>query len=372
MEIGIFVGMQKNGSVYSWVRLLGKVGSVLALGLGFHLLVDLVFGLRYRNYPFHWHWGRFGTDLMLAFLILAGSQYLNKKLNQLLPWDKSLLRRLVGQSLAQITWIILVVSGIRNVFFRSILHPSPVFINLTDEILLAGVMLLISVLVVAVELGFFLLNKWRISLAQLERFKKENIEFHLEMLKTQVNPHFLFNNLNALSSLIYSNQDMAAEFVRQLAKVYRYVLESRAKELVTLSEELTLLQSYIYLMELRFGNNLRIRVSLPDALQHYSIAPLTLQMLIENAIKHNIVSQKKPLDVFIFQEQNYLVVQNSLQLKPIKEFSSRIGLKNIVNRYRFITETPISIIDDGIMFMVKIPLLEQNRHLKEGVPAISE
>jgi sensor histidine kinase YesM len=357
--------MQLRVLSHTVVRPLWQVGSVLALGIGMHLLTDLIFGLRYRNYRISWHWGRFGSDLILAFLILGGIRFIKRQLNQKLPWERQVRKRFFWQFVCQTFWIFLVASVVRNGIFRSLLHPSPDFVNLNDELLLTLAMVCISLLVVSIELAIFLLNKWRMSLAQLERFKKENIEFHLEMLKTQVNPHFLFNNLNALSSLIYTNQDTAAEFVRQLAKVYRYVLENRAKEIISLDEELTFLEAYIYLVDLRFGHNLRIHVNLPDPTQRFAIAPLTLQMLIENAIKHNIVSQKKPLDVFILQENGYLVVQNLLQLKPVKEFSSKIGLKNIVSRYRFITDKPVEIVEDGRTFTVRIPLVENLHSLTE-------
>ncbi|MDJ1500013.1 sensor histidine kinase [Xanthocytophaga agilis] len=360
--------MKKQRDLLTY-SLLWRLLSIAILAEGIYLVLDLIFSLRYRNYQIQWLWNRYLLYFVLASCIILGTHYIQRLLNIRFPWDKSVRIRFLVQFFSYTLWVLLLSTVIRNGIFKRIIYSSSMFINLDDEIIINSVATFTVLAIVSLDLGVFLLNKWRYSLVQIERFKKENIEFHLEMLKTQVNPHFLFNNLNTLSSLIYTNQDTAAEFVRQLAKVYRYVLENRTKELVTLQEELNFLQSYIYLMDLRFGNNLRIHTQLPDSLHTYAIAPLTLQMLIENAIKHNIVSQKKPFEIRIFQEQSYLIIQNPLQLKPVKEFSSQIGLKNIRSRYRFITDQAVEIIDDGIHFTVKIPLLEGNYSFTEQ-PAI--
>ncbi|MCU0353251.1 MAG: histidine kinase [Cytophagales bacterium] len=335
-----------------------QLGGVLLLGVGICLLLDLVLSLKYRYYTIHWHWQKFAAGLLLASLVTAGVWASNRWLNRRLPWEQSVRGRFLVQFVVQSAMVLAVIVGLRNGLLRPVFHPQSAFVRLGDELLIGTVAAVAMLLVTATDLAVFLLNKWRVSLAQLERFKKENIEFHLEMLKTQVNPHFLFNSLNTLSSLIYTDQDTAAEFVRQLATVYRYVLENRTKETVLLREELTFLQAYAYLMDLRFGHNLRISIELPDAAQRLQIAPLTLQMLIENAVKHNIVSHKKPLDLRIFQENNFLVVQNTLQPKAVKEFSSQIGLDNIRSRYRFLTESEVEVQNDGRTFTVRIPLLE--------------
>jgi LytS/YehU family sensor histidine kinase len=234
------------------------------------------------------------------------------------------------------------------------------FVKLSDELIINTVVVVAVLMATLVDLGLFLLNKWRFSLAELERFKKENIEFHFEMLKNQVNPHFLFNSLNTLSSLIYSNQDTAAKFVRQLARVYRYVLENRDKEVISLKEELAFLQSFIYLVHLRFSENLKVEIDIPEKMQEKLIAPMTLQMLIENAIKHNIVSQKKPLTIQIYADMfDHITVTNNLQKKVIREYSSNIGLKNISSRYGFITDRKVIIEESAENFKVRIPLLDK-------------
>jgi len=206
-------------------------------------------------------------------------------------------------------------------------------------------------------LSMFLMEKWRFSLAELERFKKENAEFRFESLRSQLNPHFLFNSLNTLASLIYENTGKAEIFIRELADVYRYILEFREHELVKVSKELEMVSSYIYLVQLRFDQNLEMSVSIGPRSGERMIAPMTIQMLIENAIKHNVISKKKPLAIRIYDEENYIVVENNLQKKETREYSSNLGLKNIQSRYGFLSDNKIEVLEDGQTFKVKIPLI---------------
>ncbi len=179
------------------------------------------------------------------------------------------------------------------------------------------------------------------------------------MLRNQVNPHFLFNSLNTLSSLIYENQDTAAEYIRKLSRVYRYVLEQKEKELVKLKTELDFIKAYIYLYELRFTNMLTFEIKISDESKDCFIAPMTLQMLIENAVKHNIVSKKKQLTIKISSKDEYLVISNNLQKKQIKEYSSELGLKNIKSRYAFISDKEVIVEETNEHFTVKIPLIKR-------------
>jgi len=194
-------------------------------------------------------------------------------------------------------------------------------------------------------------------LAELERFKKENAESQFESLRAQVNPHFLFNSLNTLSSLIYENQEKAEAFIRELSDVYRYILENRGVERIELQKEMEVAKSYIYLVQLRFDKNLKITVDIPRKWFSKFIAPLTVQMLIENAVKHNIISERKPLWVEIIVENEMLIVKNNLQKKESKVTSNQMGLSNIKSRYGYLTNVPVEILETGEEFIVKIPLI---------------
>ncbi len=333
--------------------------SILLIGVAVRFFIDLIFGLVYRNYRVQWDAAAYAKALLVAFCIIEGIRWINRRLDVYAPWSHYPAKRLLLESVANVAWALFVLLLVWNGLFRYLLLRAYAFISLTDEMIVAGTVTLLTLAAVLTDFALFLLRKWRLSLAELERFKKENIEFHLEMLKTQVNPHFLFNSLNTLSSLIYSDRDTAAQFVRQLAKVYRYVLDNRSKELIQVREELQFLQSYIYLMNLRFSQNLHIVMDVPEKAHRCFIAPLTLQMLIENAIKHNIVSRKKPLTVQIqWNPSNQISVTNNLQIKPPEELSTQIGLKNIRSRYSFITDREIIVEQNDQYFRVTVPLLQ--------------
>ncbi|MCB2220427.1 MAG: histidine kinase [Bacteroidetes bacterium] len=195
---------------------------------------------------------------------------------------------------------------------------------------------------------------------QLFGLQEENIISQFETLKSQVNPHFLFNSLNVLSSLIFIDQEKAARFVRQLSKVYRYVLDHKDLDTISLEEELPFIESYIYLLKTRFDQNLQVEMDIPQKMQHYKVAPMVIQLLVENAIKHNVISRGKPLKVTLstHEHEGYLTVRNNLQLKSSTERSSQIGLTNIRKRYDYLSGKKIEIINDHEYFTVKIPLLD--------------
>ncbi len=200
------------------------------------------------------------------------------------------------------------------------------------------------------------LIQWKNAAIDAERFEKESVSAQYESLKNQVNPHFLFNSLNALTNLVYEDPDKAARFIKQLSDVYRYVLDSRGKELVPLEEELKFLESYLFLQRIRFGNKLRITVSLEGIVS--AVAPLALQMLIENAIKHNVISEEDPLDIRVYAEQSHLVIENNLHLKTvIPDESPGLGLENIRKRYEFLGHGKIAVVNSNGKFIVKLPIV---------------
>lgn len=212
-------------------------------------------------------------------------------------------------------------------------------------------------------ISFFLnaahfLNNWKKAALDAEKLKKEQMATKYESLKNQVNPHFLFNSLNALTNLVYEDQDRAADFIRQLSKVYRYVLDTRSQELVALETELKFVESYLVLQSARFDDKLKVNIDITGH-EKDMIPPIALQMLMENAVKHNVVSQDDPLTIDVSIENEYLVVKNNLQKKniPIEE-SSGMGLANIKARYEFLSEKAVEIIDGPSKFIVKLPLLK--------------
>ena len=171
-----------------------------------------------------------------------------------------------------------------------------------------------------------------------------------------MNPHFLFNSLNSLTTLVEDNK-LAVEYVQNLSDLIRYMLKSGEKELVLLRDEIAIMNTYISLQQKRFPETLVIKVDVPESFYHYAVPPLVLQMLVENCLKHNIISRKNPLFVEILAEKNTVTVINNLQIKPGVESTGQ-GLKNISGRYRYFTSRKIEIIKTHDFFKVIIPLLE--------------
>ena len=198
----------------------------------------------------------------------------------------------------------------------------------------------------------------RHSVEETETLKRENLAAQLDALRTQVNPHFLFNNLNTLSSLILENPEHAVDFVQELSKVYRHILEVKDEKSISLKDELEVLNAYTFLLKTRFDKNLQVNINIPPEKMQQKIVPLSLQILMENAIKHNIVSADKPLHIDVFTENGSLVVSNNLQMKKQINESTGIGLDNIRNRYKLLSNKPVKVTESETNFTVSIPLID--------------
>ena len=207
------------------------------------------------------------------------------------------------------------------------------------------------------EAAYFI-SRWKLSIAEGEKLKQQNTESQLEALKNQVNPHFLFNSLNTLVSLISDEPKAAVDFVHRLSHVYRAILDLKEKQVVTLNEELELLDNYNFLLKSRFGENLHFEIRLDDPCTSCYLVPLSLQILVENAIKHNVASAKRPLHIMIYNEGfNCIVVRNNLQPKQQKQESTGTGLLNIQNRFLLTFGMPIEIKETTEDFSVALPLI---------------
>jgi len=183
------------------------------------------------------------------------------------------------------------------------------------------------------------------------------MQSELRFLKSQINPHFLFNNLSVLSSLVQNDQDKAVDFIQQLSKVYRYLLDNKSKELSRLEEELTFIDSYMYLLKIRFDPNIRFDMNIEKEQLQRLVPPMSLQMLIENAIKHNEISSEFPLTITVTAKDEHLEVRNNFQPRLHKEPGTNSGLKNISDRYQYFTDSTMEVIQNEKEFIVRIPLL---------------
>jgi len=193
------------------------------------------------------------------------------------------------------------------------------------------------------------------SKAQL--LEKEKVMVMYESLKQQLNPHFLFNSLTSLSGLIETDQQVAGNFLEQMSGIYRYILKNGDNETVFLKDEIEFVQLYINLQQTRFKKGLQVNINVPEEYMHYKIAPVTLQNLIENAIKHNIIDSSSPLVIDIFIEGDYIVVKNNLQKKKVVETSNKKGLEQFASLYKYLSRLPVEITETPINFQIKIPLI---------------
>jgi tetratricopeptide (TPR) repeat protein len=232
--------------------------------------------------------------------------------------------------------------------------------RVTNVILIVGLGLFFLASIFLSRMLVFRRNSEKLE-RKTQELEKQQLVNEISLLKTQVNPHFLFNSLSILSSLVRVDPDLSEKFIDQLSRSYRYILEQKDQALVTLRTELNFIESYAFLLKIRFENKFNLNIDLPEeVLDKYKIAPLTLQLLVENAVKHNRMSLAEPLIVNVAMEEgSFLVVKNKLQLRTTEYASTGVGLQNIMNRYALLTNRQVWVGEIDDQFVVKIPLLER-------------
>ncbi|MCU0425473.1 MAG: histidine kinase [Candidatus Kapabacteria bacterium] len=221
--------------------------------------------------------------------------------------------------------------------------------------------LVIAICMNVVLIGMMLFHRWKKIHSEAEDLKRAHVEAQNIALRQQIDPHFLFNSLNTLTAMIEGEPQGAVRFVQQLSNVYRYVLQSKDHITVSLHEELAFVRAYSELLELRFGANIRIELNIPEEAETYVLPPLSLQLCLENAVKHNIISRQKPLRIRVWVERNTVVVENTLQLRTNAHSSTKIGLATLQHRYAQLTAEPVLITSNSSTFMVSLPLLRSTQ-----------
>lgn len=294
----------------------------------------------------------FGIVIGISFW--KGNSFLGKYTGRKFSWAKNPKRNFAKSLVLLLGYGLFICTAYPLIFFHLILKI-PVSRCINTIIWTALFSLIADYIIISVFYINKILNYWKKSIEAQEMLKRENIIAQYETLKNQINPHFLFNSLNTISTLITKNPETAERFIKQLSEVYRYVLEYKDKDLVDIETELKFIDSYIYLHKIRFGDNLVINNRIETG--GYKIAPLSIQILVENAVKHNIISDSKPLTVEIYSEESYLIVANNLQKKKIIESKDKIGLDNIKSRYGILSDKPVIIEESEEKFVVMIPLI---------------
>ena len=202
----------------------------------------------------------------------------------------------------------------------------------------------------------FIVILWQDALKREQKLREENLIFQNETLKNQVNPHFLFNSLNTLSALIPTRPEIAETYTSKLALIYRYILENSTKEKIPLENELAFIENYFYLHKIRDEGKILLDITVSDT-GKYEILPVSLQILVENAVKHNMATREKPLRISVYSEPGYIIVENNLQKMSVSEKSTNTGLKNLSERIRIFTGRNLIINETSKIFQVKIPLI---------------
>jgi len=300
----------------------------------------------------------FIVSITITVLVWEGNLRIDQWLNQRYPWLTHPAKRIVvhlGLSVGYSAVIIIVGSFISSSFTDTMPMSGRDFFKVTSIIL--GVLVFMSVSLLTVEISTQFFRHWKNSLVEIEKYRSESLQAQLQNLKNQINPHFLFNNMSVLSSLVYKDQDKAVEFISQLSKVYRYLLDNQGSEVVTIEEELKFINSYIFLLNIRFDRSLVIETGIQSDDLQGLIPPMALQILIENAIKHNEASEEHPLTISISTFDHTIIVTNTLQPRTQHEPGSQTGLQNIRARYQFFTTRPVEVLNDTRQFIVKIPIL---------------
>lgn len=294
-----------------------------------------------------------GLTSVLWVVLWLGNHFLNHELTKRISWIEFPVRRFLFGMLTTVTYTVSTIFIVAFVF--------EYFTGFSLEKSLVGTLIISVTITMMVTLfiqGRAFLRHWKEETIQSERLQRESIAARYESLKNQVNPHFLFNSLNALTNLVYQDPDLAAKFIKQLSDVYRYVLDTRDREVVSLNEELGFLSSYLFLQQIRFGDKLKVDQQLTYV--NSMVAPLALQMLLENAIKHNVVSEEDPLTIRFYAENDFIIVENNILKKSVRlEDSPGVGLDNIRKRYAFLSSIPVTVVETEKSFAVKLPVIQK-------------
>ncbi len=326
------------------------------------LLVPFIFfGLRFTRPPYY-SFTSYWTTLLITIAIWLGNRYIMIWSRTRYPIFTDVKKRLIRQSLLMLVFTFLVTNTLGYLLhdYCGLLNPGGYFGHTVGDVFINSnnAAFFCSLAVAAIYESIYFKNELKKSVEEKEMLKRESLKAQLNALKTQVNPHFLFNNLNTLSSIIPENPKLAVDFVQQLSKVYRHILEVQDEQSIPLKDELDVMKAYAFLLQTRFGDNLDITINVPEEKLKKRIVPLSLQILMENAIKHNIVSSEKPLKIDVFAENGKLVVSNNLQKKNQLNESTGIGLNNIRNRCKLLGNGQVEVTESGTDFTVSIPLIE--------------
>mgnify|MGYP002381697504 CR=1 FL=1 len=313
----------------------------------------------YFNISIEWYYAA-GTIFLVTLGIWECGRLAEPFFNRLIHRRKNKIRQLAYFFAACSVLATLITTGI--VFFMSmVLHDHttketivPLKLNLIYAWLANLLFHLLNVI-------WYYFTEYKTKWIEAEELRRMSAQAELQLVKSQINPHFLFNNLNVLSALVMKNTEEANRFIEEFSKVFRYILNNHDKELVNIKTEMDYIKPYIFLLKKRFAEGLDISIDIPKDKENFYIIPASIQMLIENAIKHNVVSRSRPLHIRLHTNaNNTIVVSNNLQLRDSVDNSTRVGLNNIIKRYWLVSGRKVEVFKDDKAFAVTLPLLSLN------------
>ncbi|MDB4286300.1 histidine kinase [bacterium] len=335
-----------------WLRLIGiPVVALMAL-------------VYFSPESYYFGWGRFWVGILISLIhtivTWEGNRMIHFKLRKQFPGYSNTQKRIVVEVVLALLYTV-VITFVLTFLTRSSATYNPHFFEEGEIWSCIYESLFFSLLALALFMTIYeaqyFWGELKKNIQETESLARAHVETQLDTLKKQLDPHFLFNSLNTLSALIEPDNELAIRYLEQLSDVYRYVLTTRDKTTVPLDEELDFLEAYLYLNKTRFRENLQVEQKVSSETSRFHIPALSLQILVENAIKHNVVSKDKPLSIRIFQEGDFITVSNNKQLRNTLGESTRIGLENIVNRYNLLSQKAVVIANGDQTFSVKLPLL---------------
>lgn len=300
--------------------------------------------------------GIFLISILRTTLLWQGSMLIINFLVSKYSVFKEPVKLIASQVVSLVSFVLLVELG--EIFTITNLLNVPLTQAEKSGIIITSVLITFTISAVYASVSFFI--QWKSNLLRAQALEKANMEARYDTLRNQVNPHFLFNSLNTLLMLV-SDNPAASRYVESVSEFMRYMLNTRDRQVVLLRDELKMAREYVFIQENRFGSKLQVEFTVPQSFDDYEVAPLALQMLVENALKHNVVSRDNPLNVRIFTEGNeYIVVENNIQPKIEKEPSTGVGLENIRSRYLYLCGKEVMVKQEDNLFRVKLPLFRQD------------
>jgi len=333
-------------------------------------LVSVVLGFLFALYitysevghlpPFRDQFGKYVAVTLYTVLISLVAFQIDSILDRFISWRNNFVARFFVGFLANATITLLLIAFAAKYLFSS-----------GDEVTLKiSILFIISIFIYEIFYGWFYSYR-SYAITQVEGIRSERwqLELQFESLKNQISPHYLFNCLNTISSLLYKDSQMAEEFIRRMSDTFKYVLSNQKQQLVSVRQEVEFVKAYYYLLQVRYEHHLKLEINLPKNILDTPIPPLSLQILVENAVKHNQISKEQPLLVYISAQDNTHITVISTKTTSIKpSHSFKIGLENIRNRYEFFSSDKI-VIKDEDRFIVQLPVLKAQKEKKSRKPA---